>query len=375
MDKNPIKILHVVSSMNPGGAEMMIMNLMRNIDQNRFKFDFVVHTRKAAKFDQEIQKLGGKIYRVPRYNILNHMYYKHKFRKIFIHDKFDIVHGHVRSTASIYLKIARKFHIKTIAHSHNTSSGSGISAFIKNVFQRRIKSISDYFFACSREAGEWLFGKEIVKSDTFFVVKNAIIAKKFRYNEEYRKQIRNEFSLEDDLVIGHVGRFHEQKNHFRIIHIFNEIQKKYPNASLILIGTGKERKKIEKLVKDLKLTTKVIFTGIRKNINEFMSAFDFLLFPSFFEGLPLVLVEAQCSGLPCIISDTITRDIKITDLVTFVSLKDSNLDWVNKIHRPTNLIRNSFYLNIISQGYDVVNSSLFLEEVYFKLLDYNKVGY
>lgn len=317
----PIRILHVFGRLNRGGAEMMIMTLYRNIDRTKVQFDFIVHANEKCAFEDEVRFLGGNIYKVPRYNGKNHFQYKKAWNEFFQnHPEYKIIHGHIRSTASIYLKIAKKLGLITIAHSHNTSSGGGFSAVVKNILQYPIRSIADYLFACSRAAGEWLYGKRACKGDNFFILNNAIDTEKFIFNEETRLKKRKELQIEDKFVIGHVGRFHPQKNHYFLIDIFKEIYNINKNSVLLLIGDGDLKKSIQEKVEDLGLSNNVVFTGVRPNVPELLQAMDVFLFPSLYEGLPVALIEAQAAGLPCIVSDKITTDTKITDLISFVPL-------------------------------------------------------
>jgi len=176
----PIRVLQVFAQMNRHGSESMIMSMYRNIDRSKVQFDFIVHTTDKCDYDEEIESLGGRIYSIPRYTGTNHFLYKkawHNFLKQ--HSDYKIIHGHIRSTASIYLKIAKKYGLITIAHSHNTSSGAGFSAIVKNIYQYPIRYIVDYLFACSKSAGTWLFGERACRKDNFFILNNAIDTKKF----------------------------------------------------------------------------------------------------------------------------------------------------------------------------------------------------
>ena len=211
---DPIRIIQVFAQMNRGGAETMIMNLYRMIERSQIQFDFIVHTNEECAYDNEIRSLGGRIYRVPRYNGKNHFEYIKSWNKFFkTHPNYKIIHGHVRSTASIYLKIAKKFGLVTIAHSHSTSSGTGFSSIVKNILQYPIRNIADYLFACSEQSGEWLFGKNASKRNNFVILKNSIDVKKFVFNERVRFEKRKELKIDDKFVIGHIGRFIPSKNH------------------------------------------------------------------------------------------------------------------------------------------------------------------
>lgn len=363
----PIRILQCFARMDRGGSETMIMNLYRNIDRNRIQFDFVVHTNEKCEFDDEIIALGGKIYRVPRFKITNFYSYIKAWNMLFKEHKgtWSIIHGHMFTTSAIYLKIAKNYGLTSIAHSHNTSSGHGLRAFIKVIIQFPIRFVADYYFACSKNAGTWLFGKRACRKDNFYVFNNAIDSKNFIYDPEIRTKKRIELQLEDKFVVGHVGRFHKQKNHDFIVDIFNEIYRKNESARLLLIGDGFLRKSIEKKVNDLGLSNYVIFAGVRSDIPEILQALDLFLFPSLYEGLPVTLVEAQASGLMVRASDTITREVAITDLIDFYSLKSPATYWANEILKNSEANERENKLDeIIKARYDIKQNTKWLEEFY-----------
>lgn len=321
MESSIVRVLQVMGCLNRGGAEAMIMNLYRNMDTSKVQFDFVVHTNERCAYDNEVEKLGGKIYHAPRYNVANHFLYIKWWKKFFRqHKEYKIVHAHIRSSAAIFLAVARKMGCTTIIHSHNTSNGRGISSMVKKILQLPIRYIADYLFSCSDLAGKWLYGKKTVYSSNYRMVPNCIDCTKFSYSQVQREKIRGEQNIEKNcFVIGHIGRFQEAKNHEFLIQIFAEVLFRKPDVKLLLIGDGKLRRKIEQKCEDLGIRKQVIFTGVQSHPEQFYQAMDLFLFPSLWEGLPVSLVEAQASGLPCIISDRITKDVQITDLVILVA--------------------------------------------------------
>ena len=366
----PIRVLQVFAQMNRGGAETMIMSLYRNINRDKVQFDFVVHTEDKCAFDDEIESLGGKIYRVPRYIGKNHLRYISSWNEFFRkHHEYKVIHGHVRSTASIYLSIAKKYGLTTIAHSHNTSSGVGLSAKVKNILQYPIRYFAEYLFACSKPAGEWLFGKNACQSDNFFILNNSIDVRKFIYNENIRRKIRKEFNIDGKLVVGHIGRFQRQKNHNLLIDIFKKIHDKNNNAVLLLVGDGELRQSIMDKVEDLELSNNVIYTGVRSDIPKLLQAMDVFVFPSLYEGLGIVVIEAQASGLPCVVSDTIPKDAYLTDLVQSIPLNASVEIWADAVLQYyDNHERIDRYYEIKSNGYDIKDSSIWLEKFYISLV-------
>ena len=357
----PLRVLHVSAGMNRGGSETFMMNLYRNVDRNKVQFDFILHTNEECAYNEEIRDLGGRIFSVPRYRGVNHFSYVRAWSAFFKeHPEYRIIHGHVRSTASIYLKIARKYGLKTIAHSHNTSSGKGIDAIVKNILQYPIRFIADYCFACSKSAGYWLFGQ---KRD-FQVLNNSIDTAEFTFNENVRDKKREELKIQNKLVIGHVGRFHSQKNHIYLIDIFNALHAKNDNSVLLLVGDGELRASIEEKIRSLNLTNNVILTGVRSDIPELLQAMDVFVFPSLFEGLGIVVVEAQAAGLPCIVADTIPREAHVTNLIENLSLNEPPVIWAKTILRKLSYKRRDTQQEIIKCGYDIKETVKWLEEFY-----------
>lgn len=367
---DPVRVLQVFAEMNRGGAETMIMNLYRHMDREKIQFDFIVHTQEKCAFDEEIERLGGRIYRVPKYKGTNHFIYKNTWKKFFEkHTNYKIIHGHIRSTASIYLKIAKNFNLITIAHSHNTSSGNGIESKIKDIIQYPIRNIAHFFLACSEDAGRWLFGDRIVTTDNFQVLKNAIDTEQYLINIDARNIIRKEFNIEDKYVIGHIGRFHKQKNHEFIIEIFKNIYELDKETILLLIGDGSLKDAIQLKVKNEKLEKNVIFTGVRSDIPVILQGMDIFIMPSVFEGLPVTLIEAQASGLKIIASDKITREVKITKLIDFVSIQRSAKDWAEIILKESiGNTRVDESSQIIKNGYDVRANAEWLEKYYLSII-------
>lgn len=359
MSNQPIRILHVLGFFDYGGAEALIMNIFRNVDRSKIIFDFVVHTEEKGSFEAEAEALGATIHRVPQYTGKNHFSYQRAWRKLFdSYPEYTIIHGHVRSTASIYLKIAKQYGLKTIAHSHSVSSGQGFSAMIKNVMQRRIRTTADYFLACSIEAGKWLFGEKIIKQPNFYIMKNAINAEKYIFDSTKREQVRKKLNLDDQLVIGHIGRFHEAKNHGRLINIFNAFQEKNPDSVLLLIGDGDEKKSIENTVLELGLQDKVRLLGSRKDTDDLLQAMDIFLFPSLYEGLGISVVEAQANSLPSVVSTAIPAEAIFTELVFPVSLEEEDSVWVKAL---SNLKQNKREKHIVLE--DIKRANYEINEI------------
>lgn len=359
-NQKPIRVLQIVTHMNRGGLETMLMNYYRNIDRSKVEFDFLVHREERADYDDEIEMLGGKIYRLPRLNPFSFKYLKAIDDFFKTHKEYKIVHCHQDCLSGIPLKYAKKNGVPfTIAHSHNSNQDKNLKYIIKLIFKQNISKYADDLFACSKNAGNWMFNKK-----EFKILNNAIDFNQYTYNEIKSLQIKERLGIKDKFVIGHVGRFNKQKNHDFIIDVFRNIVKINDNSILLLVGTGYLQEKIRGKVNNLGLNDKVIFLGTREDVNDIMQAMDAFLFPSIYEGLGIVLVEAQAAGLECIISSTIPNDGIITDKVEKMSLNESPSKWAIKINQCKNTNRESTKMDITDSKFDIKYNSKLLEEFY-----------
>ena len=362
----PIRILQISYDMNLGGAETLIMNLYRNIDRTKVQFDFLLHSDKKSAYDDEITALGGKIYRIPRFLGYNKFSYDRTLRDFLLnHPEYKILHDHLMDSATETFKVAKKLGRITISHSHISYSTFSASNLIRFFFRKDICKYADYRFACSEEAGKWLYRG---KAD-FSVVRNGIDTSRFCFSPEGRAQGRENFNLKDELTIVHVGRFVEQKNHKRLIDIFKEVVALKENSKLLLIGEGPLKTKVKKQVEELNLSDKVLFLGARKDVNEILSSSDIFLLPSLFEGLPVSLVEAQASGLPCIFSDFMSREVfLIPSLLNPVSLESSDKVWAETILKAKTLENREEASTLVEKvGFDIKDTAKKLEEFYLKI--------
>lgn len=327
--KKPIRIAQIIDVMDNGGIESVVMNYYRNIDRSKYQFDFITSIDSSLPQKEEIESLGGKIYLTPRYTSL--FKYNKALKKIFKENDYSIVHCHMGALSLFPLRIAKKCGIKSrICHAHSTSSKKEWKRnLIKKILRLFVKIYPTDYFACGEYAGRWLYGNKTFNKGNVHVMPNAIDCELFKYNEKIRKEVRKELKIEDKFVIGNIGRFVSQKNHTFLIDIFNEISKKIDNAILVLIGEGPLEKQIKDKVKEYNLEEKVLFLGVRKDCYRMYQAMDLFVLPSLYEGLPVVGVEAQCAGLPCIFSDTTTQEILITKSSVMVPLELSK--WVFEI--------------------------------------------
>ena len=357
----PIRILHIVTYMGRGGLETMIMNYYRNIDRSKVQFDFLTHRKERWDYDDEIEKLGGKIYRLPRLNPFSPSYLKALDGFFKEHKEYKIVHCHQDCLSGIPLKYAKKNGVPfTIAHSHNANQDKNLKYLVKLIAKKNIGKYSNHLFACGKEAGEWMF-----KTSDFEILNNAIDTKRYIYNEEKSLEMKEKLGVTDKFVIGHVGRFRLQKNHSFIIDIFKEVCKKEPNSTLLLVGDGPLEEEIKKKVDDLGLLDKVKFLGARDDVNDLMQAMDVFMLPSLYEGFGIVLIEAQASGLKCVISDSIPTDAIITKKVKRLSLDDDISIWAKEI-LSNKSERKEGTKDIEKSKYDITSNAKWLENFYIE---------
>lgn len=327
------KILVFGMTDKAGGVESVIMNYYRNIDRAKINFDFLCNNEVVA-YEDEIKELGGNIYKITARS-KDIKKYKQDMKEFFKKhsNDYSTIWVNVCSLANIdYLKYAKKYGIKyRIIHSHNSQNmDSKLRGILHKINRILIKKYATDFWTCSKEAGEWFYNKKIINNEKYLLVNNAIDTNKFKFNEEIRSEVRKELEVENKLVIGHVGRFHFQKNHTFLIDIFKKVSEKNKDAHMVLVGIGTLEDEIKKKVEDLNLKNKVTFLGQRKDVDKIMQAFDVLLFPSLFEGLPLTLIEAQANGMPILASkDVIPKEVKMSDNFTFVSLEDNSEKWAD----------------------------------------------
>lgn len=356
----PIRILQVVTYMGRGGLETMLMNYYRNIDRSKVQFDFLTHRSEKADYDDEIEALGGKIYHLPRLNPFSRGYLSALDRFFKEHREYQVVHCHQDCLSGVVLKVAKANGVKfTIAHAHSASQDKNLKYLIKVLAKKNIKKYSDQLFACGDEAGKWMF-----ETDDFKVINNAIDTDLYTYNQEKSLDVRRKLGIEGKFVVGHVGRFNYPKNHKFIVDVFDEVCKIEPDSVLMLVGDGDLRGEIEDKVKALGLEDKVKFMGVRSDVNELMQAMDVFLFPSLYEGLPVTMVEAQASGLKCIISDKVPTECALTDNVQVVKLEDSPKIWANQVLEYKNYERRNTKQDIEKANFDIKTNAKWLQEFY-----------
>lgn len=359
------KILHIVGGLTAGGIESLLYNLFSNIDREKITFDFVKKIDEIGEFERPIRELGGHIYKSPKFNGFNYFSCK-KWWGVFFdrHPDYKIIHVHDATSSMVYLGEAKKRGIKIIAHSHNIGN-TGIKGIVKNLTKGPLRKSADYYIGCSNEAGEYLFGKEIVDSDRYMTLSNGIDAKKFAYDEEVRKEIRNYLGIKDDeIVIGHIGRFTKVKNHDFLIKLFAEVHSFKEKSKLLLIGEGPLLSDIKIKAEKLGIQGSVIFTGSKIDSEKFYSAMDIFVFPSIKEGLGIAAIEAQASGLTVIKSQGVTDAIDVTGNVITMNLDEPVINWARAIIQNKSVDRSLCCEKVQKSRFDINETVRRLLEIY-----------
>lgn len=349
------RVLCIVSGMNRGGAETFLMKIYRTLDKNKYQMDFCVTTE--GVYDEEIKSMGGKIFMIPQKS-KNPIKSFIAIQKIVRENQYkSVLRTCQHSLAAMDLLAAKLGGAKKLIYRSSNAgiTEKGFGKFINNFFSFLPKIIPNVKIAPSTEAAEFVFGKKAVSKNKVVILHNALNYREFEFNEEIRKKIREELKIKNETVYGHVGRFNVQKNHMFLLDIFEEIHRDNSNSILLLIGEGELKKEVLTKIKKLKLEKNVIVLGTRKNINEYMMAMDLFLFPSIFEGMPNVIIEAQATGLRCIVSDSITKEANITGIVKYISLDENAEGWANVALNYGNYQRKDYYDKFLEKGYCIEN--------------------
>ena len=348
------RILCIVGSMNAGGAETFLMKIYRKLDHKKYQMDFCVSKSEKGFYDDEISNMGGRIiHTVPKsknpitsfvsiYNIVKKYNYKYIMR----------VSQHSLSALELLAAKLAGAEVLVYRSSNSSTMGGGISNVLHKMFRFLPRLIANVKIAPSLPASEFMFGEKLTKRGEVIFLKNGIPLNEFTYSIEARKKIRDEINIKDQLLIGHIGRFSHQKNHEKLVKIFYEVKKYKKDAHLMLVGTGELEVSIKNLIHSLKLDDSVHFMGVRKDIPDLLSAMDVFVFPSLFEGMPNVIIEAQANGVPCVISDTITSEVKICENMRQLPL-DKSSDWIKAIVSAGRKSSNENQDHLKSYGYDI----------------------
>ena len=357
MQDKPIRVAQIIGKWLGGGVESVVMNYYRYIDRNEIQFDFICDEDSTNIPYEKIEKMGGKVILIPPYQKI--IKYHKKLKQVLKDGNYKIVHSHINALSVFSLFAAKCAGVPVrIAHSHSTSNKKEWKKnIIKNILRPFSRVFATDYMCCSELAGRWLFGNKEFDKGNVYILNNAIDVEKFKYDENVRKEVRKELEIDENtLVIGHVGRFVEQKNHRFLIDIFNEVHKENTNSILLLIGQGPLMAEIKDKVKKLGIEKSVIFLGQRNDANRLYQAMDVFVLPSLYEGLPVVGVEAQAIGLKCIFSNDMTKETKILDTTRFVSLNEKQENWKNYILNDyTIFLRKDTQKEMINKNFYIKN--------------------
>lgn len=360
-----IRVAHFVGCMNLGGAETFIMNIYRQIDREKVQFDFVCSKKEEAFYDAEIKQLGGRIFYIDEPKKVGLLKSFKQIKNILKKEKFDVVHSHIALYSGIVLIAAKKSNIKIrIAHSHSAiiNNSKGLRKIYENIMRMLIEKYVTVKLSCGKLAGEYLYGslKDVI------ILNNCIDLEKYNnINNDIILKLKQDLKIsENEVVIGHVGRFNEVKNHKFILEIAKNLKNKNMDFKILLVGIGELKNEIEKEIINNNLQNNVITLGARKDIPEIMNVFDVFILPSLFEGFPIVMIEAQAAGIPCVISNTISKEVELGfDLVKFVSLENAN-DWADKTIEVKSLKFGNKVNEMKLLGYDVSYNIKKIYDVY-----------
>lgn len=361
----PIRVLHILQRMEAGGTQALLMNIYRKIDRTKVQFDFLVVYKEKQFYDDEIEKMGGHVYKLSFREDLNLPKFQKDLAVFFAqHHEYKIVHCHAYTIGYFCLKAAKKAGIPVrIAHSHSNAAVHDVKLPLKLIMQKLFTIYSTDLFACSEEAGKFAF-----KGKKFEIVQNAIDSQKFIADANIREEIRKALRVESKFVVGHVGRMQPEKNHDFLIDVFAELKKKKPDAELILVGTGPLEEKVKSKVVEKGLSDCVHFLGNRKDMNRIYQAMDVFVFPSFFEGLGIVAIEAQAAGVPIVCSEGLPPETDITPIYRKLLLSDGEEKWSNAALEMAQNLKSHTNMQqyVIDAGFDMDATAKYMESYYLR---------
>jgi len=365
----PVRVLHVVTSMDVGGIETFLMNIYRKIDRSKIQFDFLVHRKKKGYYEEEISAMGGNVFRTVPFKGYNSLHYRRVIND-FLSDFgcYHIVHSHISAWSYYILYAAKQRGIPVrIAHSHEAHKTLKEISFVKLPFAmhciRKLGDVTTQRFACSRSAVNWLFGE----GSDVVIINNAVETDAFAFKPQLREKAREEFEFKNKFVIGHIGNFTKAKNYPFLLKVFSSVVRRNQDSVLLLIGDFSRDRSIKQRVHKMGLDKYVIFTGIRRDIGFLLQGVDVFLFPSVQEAFPVSLIEAQASGLVCVISDSISDEVMITDSVKKLPLGYPTEQWANEILKyVTGYDRYDKSDDVRSAGFDINDNANWLQEFYLR---------
>jgi glycosyltransferase involved in cell wall biosynthesis len=365
-----LRVLHSVSNMARAGIETMLMNYYREIDRSRIQFDFLANKPAPGEYDEEIRAMGGRVFVSPGLNPLRFPKYK-RYMADLLRGSPDIgiVHAHNEAMGYYALQSAKDAGIRVrIAHAHNTRIIRDYKYPLKLICKRLLPGAATDYWSCGRDAGIYYYGEKRWNASGF-ILRNAIDVSRFAFRQEARERLRLAYGLGNSFVIGHVGRFNVQKNHGRLLDIFAEVAKTVPDTCLALIGTGELEQSVKEKARAMGIQDKVIFLGQMADVSEWYHTMDCFVLPSLFEGLPVVGIEAQAAGLPCVFSDRVTDEVLLSPEARRVSLGADDAEWAEEIMTAarSETDRRCGMDTVRQAGYDIHSEARKLQETYLKM--------
>lgn len=355
------RILHVFKLFGRSGAPIRTLNIYQNIDRTKIQFDFVVHTPDKQPCENEAVALGGNFYRLPSFKIYNWLSYRRAWKKFLSEcPQYDAIHIHITNFAFAFLPLLSHIPVR-IVHAHASSDISLLKRIVVKITRPALLRHATHFWAVSKLAALFAFGN---KQKNIIITPNPIDIHAYKFNEQTRQRVRKELGVENNLVIGHIGRFTTEKNHGYLFKVAKALKDERPNSVLMSVGYGSRMEEYKNLAYQTGLDIK--FLGMRKDVPELLQAMDVFVLPSFYEGLGIVVVEAQAAGIPCVVSDTLPEECSIVPyLVTFLPIKDSNIkDWVSSILKNSEYERVDIHESLRGLGVDILTQAELETSIY-----------
>lgn len=363
-----VRVLHELAHLDGGGVARLLYEYYRYMDHDKVTFDFIINNDiDDGILEQPLEQMGCRIYRLDplKRNLFSRL---RSLKKIIKEGHYDAVHAHLAVRSCFILHYAKKYGVKMrIAHSH--TAYETISS-LKLKFDHTLTAISQrqatHLFACGMDAGKYIWGEKAVKNGRVHIMRNAVDTEKFMFREPERRSVRAELGAEDKLIIGTVGRLHEQKNYSFLLNVFQKVLLKRPDAILVMVGRGNLEAELKNKAREWKIDSNVKFLGVRSDVDRLLNAFDLFVLPSLYEGLPVVLVEAQANGLPEVVSDKVTKEAEITDLIEFMPLTAREEEWAEQLISQAEKRKDrKKYAEIVREaGYDIQCESRKMQEFY-----------
>ena len=353
-----LRILHIFNGLNRGGMESRIMDVYRHIDKNKYQFDFYVESGEKGAFVDEILAMGGRVYymsgskcmNLPNFKEFKHFITSHKYKIVFAYNQWS----------GWYLKIAKEAGVPfRVANARTSLQTKSLKNSIKNLVKLNSSKHATHCFAVSKLAGDWLFGE----NHDYNILPNAIDVNQYKFSSQKRARVRRQLDLEKNYIVVHVGNFRHEKNHPYLLDVFSEICKIRPEAKLVLIGKG-DISMFSEQINGLNIDKNIIHLGVREDVSTILQGGDVFIFPSFYEGFPGAVLEAETSGLPCIIADTITSEVVLTRQVKRIPLSKGACFWAQMINTFVNIERENAWKDVLNAGYDINDLTDRLEQLF-----------